>query len=65
MEQEINNKEKYNNQTDTWKLLIALLIAGQNMSMPELISIQTEVGTIPKLVIVFKYHWNNTQTCLP
>ena len=65
MKEEIYIMEKYNNQTNTWKLLITLLIARWNISMPVLISIQIEVGTIPKLVVVFKYYWNITQTYLP
>ena len=65
MKEEIYIMEKYNNQTNTWKLLITLLIARWNISMPVLISIQIEVGTIPKLLVVFKYYWNITQTYLP
>ena len=65
MKQEIYIMEKYNNQTNTWKLLITLLIARWNISMSVLISIQIEVGTIPKLVVVFEYYWNITQTYLP
>ena len=65
MKQKIYNREKYNNHTNTWKLLITLLIARWNMSIPVLISKQVELGTIPKLAVVFEYYWKLTQTYLP
>ena len=63
MKQEIYIRD--NNQTNTWKLLILLLIERWNMSMPVLISMQIELGTIPKLVVRFEYYGKITQTYLP
>ena len=65
MKHEIYNREKCNNHTNDWKLLITLLIARRNMSVSVLTSIEIEVGTIPKFVVMFEYYWNLTQSYLP